>query len=66
MGTAQGHGWGRHRRRPLSYEAGVSWRSVGDALGIRRGAVYQWFRRKPVEPTRGSPDTWPKSESTAD
>jgi hypothetical protein len=44
--------------RTAVYEAGVSWQSVGDALGIRRGAAYQRFRRKPVETTGGSPDTW--------
>jgi len=27
-------------------DRGVSWQSIGDALGIRRGAAYQRFRRR--------------------
>jgi hypothetical protein len=33
---------------------GLSWQSIGDLLGIRRGAAYQRFRRRPcgtAEPT---------------
>jgi hypothetical protein len=27
-------------------DRGISWQSIGDALGIRRGAAYQRFRRR--------------------
>ena len=26
----------------------ISWQSIGDALGVRRGAAYQRFRRHPI------------------
>jgi anti-sigma B factor antagonist len=29
-------------------EIGVSWQTVGDALGMRRGAAYQRFRQRPA------------------
>ena len=29
------------------YGLGVSWQSIGDVLGIRRGSAYQQFRRRP-------------------
>jgi hypothetical protein len=28
---------------------GLSWQTIGDALGMRRGAAYQRFRRRPSE-----------------
>lgn len=28
-------------------DGGVSWQTIGDALGLRRGAAYQRFRRDP-------------------
>jgi hypothetical protein len=32
-----------------AHDLGVSWQSIGDGLGIRRGAAYQRFRRRPDE-----------------
>jgi hypothetical protein len=45
--------------RTAVYDVGVSWQSVGEALGIRRGAAYQRFRRRPVGTTHGSSDAGP-------
>ena len=34
-------------------EYGVSWQTIGDALGIRRGSAYQRFRRRSAPDARG-------------
>jgi hypothetical protein len=31
----------------LAHDAGVSWGAIGDVLGMRRGAAYQRYRRRP-------------------
>jgi hypothetical protein len=33
-------------------DRGVSWQSIGDALGIRRGAAYKRFHRRLIESVR--------------
>jgi hypothetical protein len=41
--------------RTAVYDDAVSWQSIGDALGIRRGAAYQRFRRKPQSAIHAGP-----------
>ena len=36
-------------------DRGISWQSIGDALGLRRGAAYQRFRRHPIPGCRAVP-----------
>jgi hypothetical protein len=35
-----------HARVDVAQDVGASWQSIGEALGMRRGAAYQRFRRK--------------------
>jgi hypothetical protein len=43
---------------------GVSWQTIGDALGMRRGAAYQKYRRRPLP--RRPDQTSPQATAGAD